>query len=153
MARVANKICTLFVRLRSVRLYDDNERNRYLQTVLDDEVEKCRVGPEDKAVDCLVYREGGLRGIEFTSYVEKADLQRMLSELSQKRVPGGVCTLKNCALVVAIPKDAYPYVLERARALPQQLRICSASSPTELVKKACEHEVILLKIKPSNCYQ
>ena len=132
----------IFIRLPEMKLSDGNERHRYRDCVLDDEVERCFVEHRDGEVDCVAWCNDGVRGVEFKSYVEGVDLDGMRRELSRKRVLGRVC--QACVLVIPVFKEDVVYILERAQSSGRRVGV--AYSVRELLQKICGSEIVLLVV-------
>ncbi len=133
-----------------MRLSDGNERVRYGRSVLDDEVERCPTPSGE--VDCLADCGGGVRGVEFKSYMGKskgrggrADLGGMLSELSRKRVLGNPCGSR-CSLALVVSKEDLIYAREEAESAAARPRVGVAYTVDELTQKVCSYDIVLLVV-------
>jgi hypothetical protein len=138
-----------------MRLSDGNEWVKYGRSVLDDEVERCPTPSGEGEVDCLAYCSGGVRGVEFKSYMgkseghgERVDLGRMLSELSRKRVRGNPCG-STCSLVLAVFEEDLTYALEEAESVGARPRVGIAYTVDELAQKVCSYDIVFLAVRPT----
>ena len=150
---IEGRLCSFFVRSARMRLSDGNERVRYGRSVLDDEVERCPTPSGEGEVDCLADCGGGVRGVEFKSYMGRsegregrADLGGMWSELSRKRVLGNPCGSR-CSLAIAVFEEDLTYALEEAESAVARPRVGVAYTVDELAQKVCSHDIVLLVVR------
>jgi len=134
-----------------MRLSDGNRRVRYGKTVLDDEAERCPTPSGEGEVDCLADCGGGVRGVEFKSYMGKSKAVGgrwvgMLSELSRKRVLGSPCGSR-CALALVVFEEDLTYAREEAESAAARPRVGVAYTVGELAQKVCGYDVVSLVVR------
>ncbi len=148
---IEGKLCNFFVRSAQMRLNDRNERVRYGRSVLDDEVERCPTPPGEGEVDCLADCGGGVRGVEFKSYMGRSEgrggrVGGMWSELSRKRVLGNLCGSR-CSLALVVFEEDFTYALEEAESAAARPRVGVAYTVGELAQKVCGYDIVLLVVR------
>jgi hypothetical protein len=147
---IEGKLCIFFVRSAQMRLNDGNERVRYGRSVLDDEVERCPTPSGEGEVDCLADCGGGVRGVEFKSYMGRSEgrgvrVGGMWSELSRKRVLGSPCGSR-CSLALVVFEEDLTYAREEAESAAARPRVGVAYTVDELTQKVCGYDVVLLVV-------
>jgi hypothetical protein len=152
-ASIEGRLCNFFVRSVRMRLSDKNERVRYGRSVLDDEVERCPTPSGEGEVDCLADCGGGVRGVEFKSFMGRsegcggrADLGGMWSELSRKRVLGSPCGSR-CSLALVVFEEDLTYALEEAESAAARPRVGIAYTVHEMAQKVCSYDIVLLVVR------
>jgi hypothetical protein len=148
---IEGKLCIFFMRSAQMRLNDGNERVRYGRSVLDDEVERCPTHSGEGEVDCLADCGGGMRGVEFKSYMGRSEgrgkrVGGMWSELSRKRVLGSPCGSR-CSLALVVFEEDLTYAREEAESAAARPRVGVAYTAGELAQKVCGYDVVLLVVR------
>jgi hypothetical protein len=153
VASIEGRLCNFFVRSVRMRLSDGNERARYGRSVLDDEVERCSTPSGEGEVDCLADCGGGVRGVEFKSYMGRsegrgvrADLGGMWSELSKKRVLGSPCSSR-CSLALVVFEEDFIYARKEAESAAARPRVGVAYTVHGLAQKVCGYDIVLLVVR------
>jgi hypothetical protein len=151
VASIEGRLCNFFVRSARMRLSDGNERVRYGRSVLDDEVERCPTPSGEGEVDCLADCGGGVRGVEFKSYMGRSEgrggrVGGMWSELSRKRVLGDLCGSR-CSLALVVFEEDLTYAREEAESAAARPRVGIAYTVDELAQKVCGYDVVLLVVR------
>jgi hypothetical protein len=148
---IEGRLCVFFVRSARMRLSDGNERVRYGRSVLDDEVERCPTPSGEGEVDCLADCGGGVRGVEFKSYMGRSESRGrrvggMWSELSRKRVLGSPCSSR-CSLALVVFEEDLIYAREEAESAAARPRVGVAYTVDELAQKVCSYDIVLLVVR------
>jgi hypothetical protein len=146
-----SRSCNFFVRSARMRLSDGNERVRYGRSVLNDETERCPTPSGEGEMDCLADCSGGVRGVEFKSYMGKSKgrggrVGGMWSELSRKRVLGSPCGSR-CSLALVAFEEDLTYAREEAESAAARPRVGVAYTVGELTQKVCGYDVVLLVVR------
>jgi hypothetical protein len=144
-------LCNFFVRSARMRLSDGNERVRYGRSVLDDEVERCPMPSGEGEVDCLADCGGGVRGVEFKSYMGRSEgrgggVGGMWGELSRKRVLGSPCGSR-CSLALVVFEEDLTYAREEAESAAARPRVGIAYTVDELTQKVCGYDIVFLVVR------
>jgi len=150
-ASMESRSCNFFVRSARMRLSDGNERVRYGRSVLNDETERCPTPSGEGEMDCLADCSGGVRGVEFKSYMGKSKgrggrVGGMWSELSRKRVLGSPCGSR-CSLALVAFEEDLTYAREEAESAAARPRVGVAYAVGELTQKVCGYDVVLLVVR------
>jgi len=148
---IEGRLCNFFVRSARMRLSDGNERVRYGRSVLDDEVERCPMPSGEGEVDCLADCGGGVRGVEFKSYMGRSEgrgggVGGMWGELSRKRVLGSPCGSR-CSLALVVFEEDLTYAREEAESAAARPRVGIAYTVDELTQKVCGYDIVFLVVR------
>lgn len=151
VASIEGRLCNFFVRSARMRLSDGNERVRYGRSVLDDEVERCSTPSGEGEVDCLADCGGGVRGVEFKSYMDRSEgrggkVGGMWGELSRKRVLGSPCGSR-CSLALVVFEEDITYAREEAESAAARPRVGIAYTVGELAQKVCGYDIVFLVVR------
>ncbi|MCC6067376.1 MAG: hypothetical protein LM562_06410 [Pyrobaculum sp.] len=151
VASIEGRLCNFFVRSARMRLSDKNERARYGRSVLNDEVERCPTPSGEGEVNCLADCGGGVRGVEFKSYMGRSEgrggrVGGMWSELSRKRVLGDLCGSR-CSLALVVFEEDLTYAREEAESAAARPRVGIAYTVDELAQKVCSYDIVLLVVR------
>jgi len=140
--------CDVYMRFSFMALADHNELDRYRQAVVDNEMENCNLPHRDGVVDCIIFCEDGVRGVEFKSYAEGKSVEELVREIEDKYLQNAKCN-NQCVLILVVPQHRLPYISKILGSTMYKYKIITENNITnmnKLQKDICKYRVMVVGI-------
>jgi len=129
-------------------LADHNELGRYRRAVVDNEMESCNLPHRDGVVDCIIYCEDGIRGVEFKSYAEGRPVEELVREIEGKHLQNAKCN-DRCVLMLVVLQHRLPYISKILGSTMYKYKIITETDITNINKlqeNICKYRVMVVGI-------
>jgi hypothetical protein len=136
------------MRFSFMALADHNELGRYRRAVVDNEMESCNLPHRDGVVDCIIYCEDGIRGVEFKSYAEGRPVEELVREIEGKHLQNAKCN-DRCVLMLVVLQHRLPYISKILGSTMYKYKIITETDITNINKlqeNICKYRVMVVGI-------